>query len=141
MSLSGTYKTLTINCADLPSTWLTLENHFESKAAADVIAAEHQLDQLKLGENDDILEFLNTIRLLRNTLAGAGSPISEHKLFLSIIQKLRTEMQSIHDTVLCGPDDRKTYAALPSTVNTRGTPRLTVERGNTHATNAERKDS
>lgn len=112
MSLSGTYKTLTINCADLPSTWLTLENHFESKAAADVIAAEHQLDQLKLGENDDILEFLNTIRLLRNTLAGAGSPISEHKLFLSIIQKLRTEMQSIHDTVLCGPDDRKTCQAL-----------------------------
>jgi hypothetical protein len=116
MSLSETYKTLTIDCTDLPSTWRTLENHFESMAAADVIAAETQLDQLKLGENDDILEFLNTIRLIRNALAGAGAPISERKLFLTVIEKLPKKMQSIHDTVLYGSDERKTYAVLEQTL-------------------------
>ena len=134
MSLSETYKTLTIDCTDLPSTWRTLENHFESKAAADVIAAETQLDQLKLGENDDILEFLNTIRLIRNGLAGAGVPISERKLFLTVMEKLPMKMQSIHDTVFYGPDERKTYAVLEQTLTSyaKNNPRTpTPEKANT----------
>ena len=116
MSLSETYQALTINCKSLQSTWQRLETHFESKAAADVIAAEAQLYKLKLNDKDDITEFLNTIRLLRNKLASAGAPISENKLFLTVIEKLPKSMEIIHDTILYGPDDRKTYTALEQTL-------------------------
>ena len=61
ISLSETYKELTFDCTDLPSTWRTLQNHFESKAAADVMAAEAQLEQLRLNENDDVLDFLKSV--------------------------------------------------------------------------------
>ena len=48
MSLGDAYKELTFECASLPPTWLKLKNHIESKAAADIMAAETQLEQLKL---------------------------------------------------------------------------------------------
>ena len=56
MSLSDPYKELTFECLDLTSTWLRLKNHFESNAAADIMAAEAELELLKLSEADDILE-------------------------------------------------------------------------------------
>ena len=112
MSLSDQYKELTFDCTDLSSTWQILQNHFESKAAADVMAAEAQLEQIKLGENDDVLEFLNEIRLIRSALRCTGEPIADRKLFLSVIRKLPKKMQSIQETILYGPEDRKTYASL-----------------------------
>ena len=52
MSLSDPYKELTFKCMDLPSTWLTIKNHFEINAAADIMAAETGLELLKLNEDD-----------------------------------------------------------------------------------------
>jgi hypothetical protein len=116
MSLSDPYKELTFDCMDLPSTWLTLKNHFESKAAADVMAAETQLENLKLNETGDVLEFLNNIRLIKSALTSAGAPVADRKLFLTVIRKLPKRMQSIQDTILYGPEDRKTYAILEQTL-------------------------
>jgi transposase InsO family protein len=116
MSLSEPFKELTYDCMDLPSTWQTLQNHFESKAAADVMAAESQLEQLRLGDNDDVLDFLNNIRLIRSKLTSSGAPISDRKLFLTVIRKLPKKMQTIQDTILYGSDDRRTYAILEQTL-------------------------
>ena len=88
MSLPDAYKALTFDCLDLPSTWRVLTNHFESKAAADILNAEAQLEQLRRGDNQDVFEFLNSIRLIRSTLLSAGEAIPDRKLFLTVIKKL-----------------------------------------------------
>ena len=45
-------------------------------------------------------------------MTSSEAPISDHKLFLTVIRKLPKKMQSIQDTILYGPEDRKTYAVL-----------------------------
>ena len=116
LSLSETFKTMTINCDDLPSTWKRLEQHFEVKSAADIMAAEAQLSRLTLSDNDDILSFLNTVRLIQNSIVSAGSDVPDKKLFQAIIMKLPARMANLRDTILYGPEERKTYAALEQTL-------------------------
>ena len=114
-SLSETYKTLTLNCQDLTSTWKSLEQHFERKAAADIIAAEAQLARITLGDNDDILTFINNIMLIKNTMASAGAEMPDKKLFQAVIMKLPAKMNNLRDTILYGPYERKTYDTLEQT--------------------------
>ena len=116
LALSPTFKTMTLDCADLPTTWTALQAHFEGKAAADIISAENELERLTIAEHDNILETLNKIRTIRNILNNAGAPIADNKLFLTIIRKLPSRMNTIRDTILYGPEERKTFQILEQTL-------------------------
>ena len=112
LSLSKNFKALTINCDDLCSTWKRLEQHFEGKAAADIIAAERQLEHLTISDSDNLVDVLNQIRMIRNALASAGSPISDEKLFIAVTKKLPRKLDKLSSALLWGPEDRQTWPIL-----------------------------
>lgn len=112
MSLSEHFKTMTVDCIDLSSTWKTLVKHFECKPAADILAAEAVLERLSLHDTSYIMEFLNQVKLVRNSLSSCGAPISDSKLFLTIIKKLPPAMNGVYDTIMYGAPSLKTYEHL-----------------------------
>jgi len=116
MSLSEEFKTHTIDCEDLPSIWTCLSLRFEEKAAADILAAQAELERLSLSDTDSIMDFLDRIRLIRRTLANSGSPIDDKTLFQKILRKLPAKMNALHDTILYGPPARATYDILEQTL-------------------------
>jgi hypothetical protein len=95
MSISEQFKTMTVDCIDLPATWSTLVRHFEGKAAADQIAAEADLQRLSLSEKGDIRDFLNQVKLIRIKLSSCGAPISDNVLFQTVVKKLPSSMRGL----------------------------------------------
>src|SRR5689334_7714177 len=79
-------------------------------------SSRSQLEQLTISDRDNLMDILNTIRKIKNTFASIGVPIADDKLFLTIIKKLPPKMSTIRDTILYGPDDRKTYEILEQTL-------------------------
>ena len=114
--MSEYYKTLTVNCDDLKSTWNTLLRHFEGRAAADKLSAKRQLELITLTNSNDIHKFLNEIRLTRNTLASCGSPIDDESLFLIVMEKLPASMKTLKDMLLYGPPDRRKFDVAEQTL-------------------------
>jgi hypothetical protein len=115
-SLSDDIRIMTLNCTTAPETWQKLQDYFEGKAAADQRAAEMQLHRAHFSKPSEIPAFLNEVRLATNSLAASGQPISDDKLFLTILDKLPTSMRHLKDNLLYGHHDLRTYKHLSLTL-------------------------
>ena len=68
--------------------WSRLEGHFEKKSLANNLFLRRRSLTAKMGEDDNLLEHINTIKTLVEQLDAVGAPVSEDDLVITLLASL-----------------------------------------------------